>query len=477
MLERPGEVGSQSQTKTSKIQDPEKTIFSSTAVQEADGCGEASTSIFLTEDDGAAACLDSESTRRSKLQKKRLRNRTIDYHDLYPSPDWAYNGKVAQYVQTTYLPETSGGLAKNPEDSSCSAFEAGADSAAGANEGEGLGQGLGIILDKLRSIETKLDEIKTMEQNVWYPEVEHGEAKPFPEVGVTPSVTPAASTSVMPRNVSNKSLPIEHCVGDEPGSSVSCGSSSRALTTTADNIDEDDTDDDTTLAADDKLSITEHVEEQEKKSVEPELDPKPKQQTEDFLITSPSPTFVTISEIKSPQIILTTDDEDDADDDEPEDEAAQQRRIEELSRRIMVEKERLEQLEKVKREAMAAEEKGLDTLSERSEDEEEKSDRRKLRRSSVSNERKKKDFFSIPLSLNSLQITSSSKSGGSGRSRRTRSASRDRSLVKIKFCWRCHQTGHESFDCSAEMNPGNWCPRCLESNHWEDNCWIDSKQV
>jgi hypothetical protein len=63
------------------------------------------------------------------------------------------------------------------------------------------------------------------------------------------------------------------------------------------------------------------------------------------------------------------------------------------------------------------------------------------------------------------------------RPRRTRSSSRDRSLAKIRYCWRCHQTGHESFDCSAQVNPGNWCPRCLEKQHWEDDCWVNDKQV
>ena len=60
---------------------------------------------------------------------------------------------------------------------------------------------------------------------------------------------------------------------------------------------------------------------------------------------------------------------------------------------------------------------------------------------------------------------------------RTRSASRERNLVKIKFCWRCHQTGHESFDCTAELQPANWCPRCLESSHWEDSCWVNEQEV
>merc|ERR1712083_34117 len=68
-------------------------------------------------------------------------------------------------------------------------------------------------------------------------------------------------------------------------------------------------------------------------------------------------------------------------------------------------------------------------------------------------------------------------SQGSFSNRRTRSASRERNLVKIKFCWRCHQTGHESFDCTAELQPANWCPRCLESSHWEDSCWVNEQEV
>ena len=66
---------------------------------------------------------------------------------------------------------------------------------------------------------------------------------------------------------------------------------------------------------------------------------------------------------------------------------------------------------------------------------------------------------------------------GSFRNQRTRSASHERNLAKIKFCWRCHQTGHESFDCTAELQPANWCPRCLESSHWEDSCWVNEQEV
>ena len=46
-----------------------------------------------------------------------------------------------------------------------------------------------------------------------------------------------------------------------------------------------------------------------------------------------------------------------------------------------------------------------------------------------------------------------------------------------RYCWRCHRAGHESFDCRKEVKPGNWCPRCLEGNHWENECWVNDKQV
>ena len=60
---------------------------------------------------------------------------------------------------------------------------------------------------------------------------------------------------------------------------------------------------------------------------------------------------------------------------------------------------------------------------------------------------------------------------------RTRSASRERTLGKIKYCWRCHQAGHESYECTVQLNPAAWCPRCLESSHWEDSCWLNDKEV
>lgn len=80
--------------------------------------------------DGKKPCL-------SKLLKRR---NSVDYHDLVPSA-WGLQGQEAKHVDMA---------AWSASDPDC-------------NE---LGKGLGIILDKLKNIETKLDEIKTMEQSV-----------------------------------------------------------------------------------------------------------------------------------------------------------------------------------------------------------------------------------------------------------------------------------------------------------------------
>merc|ERR1719264_2414986 len=54
---------------------------------------------------------------------------------------------------------------------------------------------------------------------------------------------------------------------------------------------------------------------------------------------------------------------------------------------------------------------------------------------------------------------------------RKRSMSRERQVAKIRYCWRCHHAGHENWQCQEDVQPGGWCPRCLESTHWEDACW------
>ena len=89
----------------------------------------------------------------------------------------------------------------------------------------------------------------------------------------------------------------------------------------------------------------------------------------------------------------------------------------------------------------------IDTLSERSEDETEK------------------------------EKTRQPKSRSRRPSGRVRSRSRERSVAKIRYCWRCHKAGHENWQCREEVQPGGWCPRCLETSHWEDECWVEASAV
>ena len=29
----------------------------------------------------------------------------------------------------------------------------------------------------------------------------------------------------------------------------------------------------------------------------------------------------------------------------------------------------------------------------------------------------------------------------------------------------------------TQVQPGGWCPRCLETSHWEDTCWVSATEV
>jgi len=60
---------------------------------------------------------------------------------------------------------------------------------------------------------------------------------------------------------------------------------------------------------------------------------------------------------------------------------------------------------------------------------------------------------------------------------RKRSMSRDRNVAKLRYCWRCHHAGHENWQCREDVQPGGWCPRCLETSHWEDACWVEAAHV
>jgi len=347
---------------------------------------------------GKDVAVKADQENLNKLKHKRQRNLTIDYHDLakegghHPFSTWRWNGQVARYVQKSYDGDT------------------------GENETleEGVGQGLGIILDKLRSIETKLDEIKSLEApphpgggQGWTMLDEigshsgHGQDRLFPVVGETP-------------------------VKDIDTSSFTLVDDNEEVISEASR---------TVLADDEEVTDEEEEEDETTRSVS----------ARGYQVTS----------------VADSDEEDHSNSENVLD---VHKMIEEKQEQLAAEKSRLARIEEMARQIMAqkrkeleAAEKGLDTLSERSEDEdggEEQGGQREGRREEDDEP--------------------------AGNRRRTRSASRDRSgkgLAKIRYCWRCHQTGHESFDCRKEVRPGQWCPRCLESTHWENECWVDEKQV
>ena len=129
---------------------------------------------------------DTVASREASLPRKRLRNQTIDYHDLSPL---AWNGTVAHV-------DHGGGKGIH----SHSAKPSDSEQQVGDGE-EGLGQGLGIILDKLKNIETKLDEIKELEeQNICVATT--GQAADdvsknpgmLPELGYTPTCSESESS-------------------------------------------------------------------------------------------------------------------------------------------------------------------------------------------------------------------------------------------------------------------------------------------
>ncbi len=310
-----------------------------------------------------------DDNRITKASSKRRRNLTIDYHDLSPTV-WSWNGQVAKYVQKTYLPNDDLASTHN------SNVESTTNNVETAEEEQGvLGHGLGIILDKLRNIETKLDEIKSMEeQHLWRPS----------EMTTTPYVDKGEKLE-KPEDVKE----------DEPAHPVK-------------DEDTEDEDGDVTLLVENPDEDDEHQSDSTDAGV------------------------VEIIEVSSAD---DGGDEDDKDEEQSLLTASQANRIEELAKQMLQSKH-------------LTLGDGLDTLSERSEtDEADEYEDRSLHRRSCSSKR------------------------------RTRSTSRDRCLAKIKYCWRCHHTGHESFDCTEEVRPANWCPRCLESSHWEDDCWVNDKQV
>ena len=152
----------------------------------------------------------------AKMRNKRSRNRTIDYSSLPGGAKW-YSGTVAYCTQKTYTgdtpivdPTTSQTKKLNIE-TACQTSSFGSSTSSEPNTpSSDKKPGLNIIIDKLKNIETKLDELKTLDQQNHgvmgssYPSsadspLNHMEPPAFPKVGATPTyhslidLTPSAS--------------------------------------------------------------------------------------------------------------------------------------------------------------------------------------------------------------------------------------------------------------------------------------------
>lgn len=349
--------------------------FKSTDAHQEDH--ESSFNLVEEEKTDTAVALTSNLDTTLDTSAKRLRNRTIDFHDLAPNV-WQFNGQVKKYVEKTYF------MTSEETESHDKASD---DSNSSEGAAEGLGHGLGIILDKLRKIETKLDEIKTYEQNIWYPEIEHDKVS-MPNVGDTPTQIQDELGPFMKKEDKSCNTSFKESMTD-PGSVVS------SMTILVEDQDSND--------------YIQEIHHNLESLTDDDTDKDSREKAREVF----DPFAGIVSDVSSEEDTEDTDEK-------------RKARIEELSKKMILDdKSYLPPIS-------LSYQDGLETVSEESDDQE-KADALKMEASSVTT---------------SVIKTS--------RSRRTRSASRDRSLAKIRYCWRCHQTGHESFDCEAELHPGNW---------------------
>ena len=287
---------------------------------------------------------DTVASREARLPRKRLRNQTIDYHDLSPL---AWNGTVAHV-------DHGGGKGIH----SHSAKPSDSEQQVGDGE-EGLGQGLGIILDKLKNIETKLDEIKELEeQNICVATT--GQAADdvsknpgmLPELGYTPTCSESESSLQLLTHVtsdgdlgrSRRRQPMSDAgflvdracntslIRDDADTEPSVADSNDDVTLMADNEDRTDTDCDELSVSDVAIGKHGQIDDESKGIVVSSPAPSPSQ---------PAKTSESNLEIASVKSMS----EEEGDEFRTEEE--RQRRIEILAQQIIDEKKKLEKLEEI----------------------------------------------------------------------------------------------------------------------------------
>jgi len=363
-----------------------------------------SNSFFLTEtsSDNDTSFSWQFKIDENKVMDKRKRNRTIDYHNL-PSLYW--EGAVKHYHEK-HFSET------DPVEAEVQTEE-NIDSKNGMDIAK---DGLSLILERLKGIESKLDSLKDVENTVvgrldsrrcslpgrfsTLPDISNDMILQL-EAGTERTPTPTRGVDEIEKDIkfmeddgkSNCSTPT--FIEMKPVSKVNGYESDSTIYQESD----------CEIVVDEKSDTDDNRDEK----------------------WTYKPFNLNISEISD----LESEDED------PEE---RQRRIESLAAAIHLQNSKPLGYE---RGELNME---IDTLSERSEEEgefEEQKPRQRSRRPSG----------------------------------RKRSMSRDRNVAKIRYCWRCHQAGHENWQCREDVQPGGWCPRCLETTHWEDTCWVEAARV
>ncbi len=272
----------------------------------------------------------SHQQRLDKLQQKRQRHLTIDYHDLSPK---SWNGTVSKCVQKTY-----GSDGCEDKESVITLDD--------AESEDGLGQGLGIILDKLKNIENKLDEIKELEeQNICINAAGHVDESGkvlarLPELGMTPSSNMSESSLHVLTHLTSDADQEASGVQNEGGFLVD-----RGINTSVDGAESASvasSNDDVTLDAGPRPSTNANEDADETDSNADTLTAPVPDDHDEVFVTSPVVTAGGVTEtndveIKSVQSL--SEPEDDFEEDR------RQRRIENLAQQIIDEKKKLEKLE------------------------------------------------------------------------------------------------------------------------------------
>lgn len=334
--------------------------------------------------------------------EKRRRNRTIDYHDL-PSTLF-FECSVRDYHEKKYEEKE-----KKQEEKDES--EKKDDSVVNNNRVEIAKDGLGLILQRLHNIESKLDDLKSIETTILGPDCPSTRRLSLP--GRLGSLSPCKPLALALPSLGRREDRHREEMVTPGGDLEDCVSSLCSTPTVMEPRNR--------LKVNGYESDDTQVEDSDHDGV---IDDRSEEENGAESSYRSFPIELNIEEMS-----------------EDEDPDARQKRIESLASSIEIPDIRKKEFQ---RPEMNME---IDTLSERSEEEGEREEvaRPKVRSRRISG--------------------------------RKRSESRERNVAKIRYCWRCHHAGHENWQCQEDVQPGGWCPRCLESSHWEDACWVEAAHV